>query len=128
MAIPVASTLDFESNSRIINLPAALSGGEPIRKTEFDAATTWTEVEIDFGSGTGVSQKRFIITEPSCTSLSKISVCNSGKVASGRVGDDAEWDSLILTAKAGTGDFILIAYAYPGPVKGKRNIMYQIGS
>lgn len=81
-----------------------------------------TEAEIDFGT-TPVRSKKFTITEASITALSKIIVTPSGNVATGRVGDDYEWDSINLTAKPNAGTFTLTAFA-SGRIRGKRKILY----
>lgn len=85
----------------------------------------WTEAEIDFGT-TPAWDETFTITDSLVSSGSKIVVVPSGKVATGRVGNDLEWDNLLLGALPGTGSFTLTALAFPGPVVGKRKIIYQV--
>lgn len=90
------------------------------------AGATWTEVEIDFGTNP-VFEKSFTITDAAAGPTSKIIALPSGKVASGRVGnDDMLWDGLLIAAITGTGNFIVFAVAKPGPVVGKRTIQYSI--
>jgi hypothetical protein len=51
-------------------------------------------------------------------------VSPSGSVATGRVGNDWEWDSIALSALAGTGSFVVTAKA-SGRIRGKRKIYYS---
>lgn len=78
--------------------------------------------EIDFGT-TPISSKRFTITDALISTTSRIMVTPNGEVATGRVGNDWEWDSINFSAVAGTGQFILTAKA-SGKIKGKRKIYY----
>lgn len=87
---------------------------------------TWTEVEIDFGSSKPQWSKTFTITDADCTTAALVQVVQSGNVATNRVGNDAEWDQLMLAATPGTGSFVLTALAVPGPVVGRRKVAYQI--
>lgn len=80
------------------------------------------EIEVDFGTFP-VRSKKFTITEQSITSTSKIIATPSGSVATGRVGDDYEWDSINFTAKPNTGTFTLTGLA-SGLIRGKRKILY----
>lgn len=86
---------------------------------------TWTEVEINFGTKPEWS-KTFTIVDPSALPASKILVMPSGNVATGRVGNDLEWDNMVLGALSGTGQFTLTALATPGPVVGNRKVFYSI--
>jgi len=86
---------------------------------------TWTEVEIDFGT-TPQWSKTFTVTDADCTTAALVQVVQSGNVATGRVGNDAEWDQLLLAATPGNGSFTLAALAFPGPVVGARKVAYQI--
>lgn len=88
-------------------------------------SSTWTETEIDFGT-TPVWSKTFTITDAAVSGTSKVVPVPSGSVATGRVGNDLEWDNLLLGALAGTGNFLLTALAIPGPIVGKRKIHYQV--
>ena len=85
----------------------------------------WVETEIDFGS-TPTWDETFTITDASVSSASNVAVLPSGKVATDRIGNDLEWDNLLLGALPGTGNFIVTALAFPGPVVGKRKIIYQV--
>jgi hypothetical protein len=84
---------------------------------------TLTETEIDFGS-LPVQGKKFTITQAGVLPASLVSVSPSGNVATGRVGDDYEWDSINFSAKPNTGTFTLTAYA-SGRIRGKRKILYS---
>lgn len=86
---------------------------------------TATEVEVDFGS-TPLFDKTFTITDAAVSGSSVVMAAPSGKVATGRTGNDWAWDGLILSALPGTGNFALTALAVPGPVVGKRKIAYQV--
>jgi len=113
---------------------AASNPDDAIRKSELDAAiaaipagsASWTAVEIDFGTE-AVWDKTFTITDAGVTALSNVAVTPSGRIATGRVGDDAAWDNLLLAALPGAGSFELTALAVPGPIMGRRVIQYQIG-
>ena len=82
------------------------------------------EAEIDFGSGVPVRSKRFTITNASISPASKILVSPSWNVATGRVGNDWEWDDISFIAKAWTWNFVVTAIA-SGRVKGKRKLFYS---
>jgi hypothetical protein len=86
---------------------------------------TWTEVEIDFGT-TPQWSKTFTITDADCTTSALVQVVQSGNVATGRVGNDAEWDQILLVATPSNGSFALTALAVPGPIEGARRVAYQI--
>jgi hypothetical protein len=79
---------------------------------------------VDFGTAP-VYDATFVITDAGVDGTKHIIAYESGNTATGRVSDDAAWDSLILTARAGTGNLTVIARALPGPVVGKRKIYYQ---
>jgi len=98
--------------------------GDGSWSTPAGGSATWTEAEIDFGSNP-VRSKRFTITDAGVTGASKIAVLASGKVATGRVGNDWEWDAITFAALPGTGTFTLTALA-SGRVLGKRTIQYQV--
>lgn len=89
-------------------------------------AASWTEAEVDFGS-TPVYDKTFTVTDASVSSSDKIAVVQSGSAATSRADGDALWDTIVYAATAGTGSFTLYALATPGPVVGKRKILYQVG-
>jgi hypothetical protein len=84
-----------------------------------------TEVEIDFGSSP-VYGKDFTITDATVSSTSKIIAYLSGNTATGRVGNDFTWDSLSLSAVAGTGNFVLSALSTNGSLVGNRKIYYNV--
>lgn len=84
------------------------------------------EAEIDFGT-TPQWSKTFTVTDALVSGTSKVSAWASGNTATGRVGNDDEWDMVMYSAKAGTGEFTLTAMALPGPIVGKRKIFYAIG-
>lgn len=88
------------------------------------AGAAWIETEVDFGT-TPVSSKRFTVTDAAVTGSSKVIVTQSNSVATGRVGNDAEWDSVIYAALAGSGSFTLTGFA-TGPIKGSRKIFYTV--
>ena len=83
---------------------------------------TLTEFEVDFGTKP-IRSKKFTITAAGVTGSSKVIVNPSGNVATGRVGDDWEWDAISTSAKAGTGQFVLTCFA-SGRVAGKRKFYY----
>ncbi len=83
---------------------------------------TLTEFEVDFGTKP-VRSKKFTITAAGVSGSSKVIVSPSGNVATGRVGDDWEWDTISTSAKAGTGQFVLTCFA-SGKVAGKRKFYY----
>ena len=83
-----------------------------------------TEAEIDFGSWVPVRSKRFAITNASITGTSKIMVSPSWNVATGRVGNDWEWDTINFSAKAGTWSFELTATS-SWRIRGNRKIFYS---
>ncbi len=82
------------------------------------------EIEIDFWTTIPVKSKRFTISNWSITWSSKITVSWSWSVATWRVGNDWEWDSINFTALAWTGNFTLTANA-TWRVKWKRKIFYS---
>lgn len=86
----------------------------------------YTETEIDFGT-TPVYSKTFTIVDGTVSGTTKIMATPSGNVATGRVGNDNEWDSLLLAVSTSAGQFELTALATPGPIVGKRKIFYQKG-
>lgn len=95
------------------------------RQVPSSSGASLTETEIDFGT-TPISSKVFTITDALVSGTSKITATASGNVATGRVGNDNEWDAIIYTAKAGTGNFELTANCVTGSVVGRRKIFYQV--
>lgn len=91
------------------------------------AVAQWVEVEVDFGS-TPQWSKTFTVTDANVTTATRVAVVPSGNVATGRVGNDAEFDSLICTALPAAGSFALTVAAFPGPVVGRRKVQYQIAA
>jgi hypothetical protein len=91
------------------------------------AVAQWVEVEVDFGS-TPQWSKTFTVTDANVTTATRVAVVPSGNVATGRVGNDAEWDSLICTALPASGSFTLTVAAFPGPIVGRRKVQYQIAA
>ena len=89
-------------------------------------SSTWTEIQIDFGTGKPVYDKTFTIADSSVYSGAKIVVLPCGKTASGQQDGDWLWDGLTLAAMPGSGSFTLFAAPIPGPIKGKRVIQYQV--
>ena len=85
---------------------------------------TGTEIEIDFGS-LPISEKTFTITDANVSPTSLLIITPSGETATGRVGNDSEWDGLICTGLAATGSFTLSVVA-TGSVVDKRKINYII--
>ena len=85
----------------------------------------WVEVEVDFGT-TPQYSALFTIADGDVTASSNIVVNGSSEPATGRVGNDAEWDGLALSAIAGSGSFTLTAIAVPGPVVGRRKVLYSV--
>lgn len=91
-------------------------------------ASTWTEAEIDFGSGVGQFDAVFTVTDGTVGATSKITVIPSGKAATGRTADDWQWDGITFAANPAAGSFALYAVAVPGPVVGKRKIQYSVAA
>lgn len=81
-----------------------------------------TSAEVDFGT-VPVKSKRITVTDAAITTASKIMVTPNGATATGRVGNDWEWDTIDFSAVAGTGSFLLTGTS-SGRIKGKRKIFY----
>lgn len=122
----INSTLVVGSASAGQNLQFGSSGFEWVTPAPASSAAI-TEVEVDFGS-TPVYSASIVVTAAACTALDNVMVAPSASPATGRGTDDNLWDGLILAAVAGTGQFTLHAMAVPGPIIGKRNILYQLGT
>lgn len=84
-----------------------------------------TEVEVDFGA-TPAWDALFTVTDAAVSGTSKIMIAESGKVATGRVLGDSQWDSISCAANPGAGSFSVYALAHPGPVVGKRTLIYTV--
>lgn len=101
-----------------------IDGGQIVSITEIEIAGQPVEVELDWGS-MPIQSKTFTVTLDGVTAASKITVEQSGNIATGRVGNDAEWDSIIYCAKPGKGSFTITGYA-TGPIVGKRKAYYRV--
>lgn len=104
-----------------------VSADETMQTTIHDLAAALTfEIEVDFGS-TPVHSKSFTITDAFVSSTTKIIAVQSGNTATGRgSGLDDEWDGLACSCTPASGTFRLAITAIPGPVQGKRKILYTI--
>jgi len=91
------------------------------------SSSVWTEYEIDFGT-TPVYDATFTVTDATVTALTEVAVVQSGATATGRAAGDALFDAITYAAVPAAGSFTLYALAYPGPVVGKRKILYQVGA
>lgn len=83
-----------------------------------------TSIEVDFGLMS--YSKTFTVTDVSVSPASKILAQVSSEPATDRQPGDAEWDTIVLAAQADTGQFFLTAFPVPGPVEGKRKVLYQV--
>lgn len=101
------------------------AGGGNASWRRMDVSSAPTEIEIDFGVLPAWSQE-FVIVDALVSSSSRVIAWQSSAPATGRVGNDTAWDQLLLATAPGTGQFALTAYAMPGPVVGKRKIIYQV--
>lgn len=90
-------------------------------------SAAWTEYEIDFGSA-GVYDATFTVIDASVSATTEVAVVQSGVAATDRGAGDALWDSIAYAAVPAAGQFTLYAMATPGPVAGKRKILYQVGT
>lgn len=89
----------------------------------------WKVIEVDFGGATAVPlwEKDFYINDADLPAGATILVLPNGNTATGRIGDDGDWDALICSAVSeGAGHMEVCVMAYPGPILGKRKIMYAI--
>jgi hypothetical protein len=133
MGVQIATTVRKSGSSPLVGDVQLVEGtnitltqsGQNITVAASGGSSTWTEAEIDFGTSPE-RIKTFTVTDAAVSGTSKVMVVPSGTVATSRVGNDAEWDSIIYTALAGTGNFTLTAMAVPGPVKGARTFFYQV--
>jgi hypothetical protein len=80
------------------------------------------EAEINF-STSGYSGK-FTVVDADVLPTHKIVVAESAAAPTGKAADEHEFDQLMLSAVAGTGQFTVYAQAVPGPVAGKFKINY----
>ena len=90
-------------------------------------SAAWTETEVDFGS-TPTWEATFTITDAAVSATTEVAVVQSGTTATGRAAGDALWDAISYAAVPASGSFTLYAAASPGPVVGKRKLLYQVGS
>jgi len=88
--------------------------------------STWTELEVDFGS-TPVYDASFTITNAGISTSSQVVVVPSGKPATGRTADDWQWDGAVFAANPAVGSATCYATFSPGPIVGPRKIQYKIG-
>lgn len=92
----------------------------------FFGGASWTATEVDFGSDKPAYSASFTIVDSACAADSKVTVMASGTAATGRASGDDLWDSITYSATPSAGSFTLYANASPGPVVGKRSILYSI--
>lgn len=117
-----AATLNFTG----AGVTASVSGDTAtVNITAGGGSFSMTEIEIDFGT-TPQWGKTFTVVDGTVSGASMIACWPSGNVATSRVGNDYEWDMVMYTALAGTGEFTLTAMAFPGPIVGKRKVYYAI--
>lgn len=83
------------------------------------------EIEIDFGIAPAWSME-FAVVDANVTPATQVNAWQDATVATGRVGNDTAWDQLVLSTIPGSGGFTLTALAVPGPVVGKRRVVYQV--
>ena len=102
--------------SRVATLESAPPGG---------GSATWTEVEVDFGS-LPVYDASFTVADAGVSATSEVAVVQSGNAATGRADGDAQFDSIAYAAQPAVGQFTLYALAHPGPVVGRRKLLYQV--
>lgn len=81
--------------------------------------------EVDFGT-TPVTSASFTITDAAVTTSTAINAWPHGATATDRTDGDEEWDALVCTARAGTGNFTLTVHCVTGSVVGKRSIAYSL--
>lgn len=130
------SELTSGGNSYVVLGWICTVGGDPATFEEIRSYTSisaggggssWTSTEVDFGT-TPTYSATFTVTDASVSGTSKIVAVPDGSVATGRVGNDWEWDGIIFACVPGTGQFTLTGLATPGPIVGKRKVFYQVGA
>lgn len=84
-----------------------------------------TEIEIDFGALPTWGFETTVV-DAAVSPTSSVLIWQSGATATGRVGNDAAWDQILLAANPGSGQFTLTAIPMPGPVVGKRKVLYRV--
>ena len=87
--------------------------------------TSWINAEIDAGAKPAFDLTAVII-DAAITPADKIIILPDGTASAGRTSDDWQWDGASFAGVAGTGQFTLYAVFLPGPVVGKRNILYRV--
>jgi hypothetical protein len=91
------------------------------------SSQTFTSVEVDFGAFP-VKSKKFIITGTTANTNSKIFAVASSANAAGRPSGDLEMDNLVCSAHCSSNTNITLNItAIPGPIIGKRVIIYSLG-
>lgn len=105
--------------------PGTSGGGDAVWVRCDSTLGAVVELEIDFGA-LPQWEESFVVVDGSVTPTSRVLVWQSGATATGRVGNDQEWDQLLLSANPGVGQLEITAYSMPGPVVGRRIILYQI--
>jgi hypothetical protein len=123
IAADESDTLEYQ----LLPLVASLQSRVAQLETAPAGAATWTEAEIDFGS-VGVYDATFTVVDAAVGVTSEVAVVQSGAAATSRGAGDALWDAITYAAVPAAGSFTLYALAYPGPVVGKRKILYQVGA
>jgi hypothetical protein len=89
------------------------------------AGAVWTSAEINAGTKPVYDIKATIV-DAGIAPTDKIIVTPDATAPAGRTADDWQWDGASLAGVAGTGQFTLYATFHPGPIVGKRNILYQV--
>lgn len=108
---PTGTGKYLDERGKYVNIPAGVG-------------VSLTEIEIDFGTDP-ISSKTFTITDANVDNTQKILPTTSPNPATGRIGNDWEFDMPFMTALAQTGS-ILLTISFPHLVVGKRKIYYQI--
>lgn len=120
-----ATTNEFPVNEAGTSKKVTIAQLVTLLKTLGMPSYVWTETEIDFGTNPSWGGS-FTVTDANSVGASIITVVLSGNAPTSLTADEVEWDTITFAAKAGTGDFLVKAAVYPGPVSGKRKILYII--
>ena len=86
------------------------------------ATLAFLEVEVDFGT-TPVSSKKFNVVDPLITPTDTVIVTPSSNVATGRLGNDWEFDMPFFSTKPNSGN-LDIYVTFNHSVVGKRKVKY----